>query len=132
MAYTNTFITIADDCPATMAKNPTRDKDTLTRAEIEYNLLTYEPYTYNHLEFTHLVHTRHKAQSGDVPLAFDEFHAKGQPCMRASALVKRYGWGAHYDAKGRIAIYSLDSAEYANFCDDGDTKLLKGMRNKRA
>ena len=61
MAYTNTFITIADDCPATMAKNPTRDKDTLTRAEIEYDLLTCEPYTYNHLEFTHLV--QHPTQS---------------------------------------------------------------------
>ncbi len=132
MAYTNTFITIADDCPATAPQNPARGKDKLTRAEIEYNLLIAEPYTYDHLDFTYLVHTRHKQQTGDTPLARDEFHAKGQPCMRASALVKRYGFGAHYDANGRIAIYGVDSDEYAAICDDDGVKLLKGMRNKRA
>ncbi len=132
MAYTNTFITVAEDCPTTAAQNPARGNDTQTRAEIEFDLLKGNPYTHTHLEFTHLVHTRHKEQSGDMPKTYDDFHAKGQPCMRASVLVKRFGWGAHYDAKGRIAIYGLDSADYVNFCDDSETKLLKGMRNKRA
>ena len=132
MPYTNTFITIAEDCPATTAQNPARGKDTRTRAEIEYDLLTSKPYSYDHMQFTHLVHTQHKAQSGDTPQTYSDFHAKGQPCMRASALVKRYGFGAHYDADGRIALYGMDSDEYAGFCDSGATKLLKGMRNRRA
>ncbi len=72
------------------------------------------------------------ARSGDDPLARDAFHSKGQPCMRASALVKRYGFGAQYDRQGRIAIYGMDSQEYARFCADGRVKKLKGMLGKRA
>lgn len=132
MAYTNTFIIAADDCPVSTAQNPSRGKDTLTRAEIEYNLLTQEPYSCDHLDFTYLVHNRHKAQSGATPQSRHEFHAKGQPCMRASALVKRYGYGAHYNSTGKIAIYPMESPTYKKFSESNATTVLKGMRNKRA
>jgi hypothetical protein len=28
--------------------------------------------------------------------------------MRASALTKRHGWGVHYDAHGKMALYLMD------------------------
>jgi len=31
--------------------------------------------------------------------------SKPHPCLRASMLPKRYGWGVHYDGNGRITLY---------------------------
>ena len=58
---------------------------------------------------------------------------KGHPCLRASALTKRYGWGAHYDEAGKIALYGMETSEYKQFIqnESGDTKLLRAMRSKR-
>lgn len=53
--------------------------------------------------------------------------------MRASALGKKYGWGVHYDAHGKMALYGLDSREYEQFTEprtDG-LKLLLAMRSRR-
>ena len=132
MAYTNTLILISDDCPTATALDPSRNRDTRTRAEIEFDLLQAQPHHFDHKAFTHRVHVEYKGQSGDTPLAFDEFHAKGQPCMRASALVKRFGWGAHYDGEGRISLVAADGPDYARLAASDDIKTLKGMRNKRA
>lgn len=130
MAYRNTLILISDDCPTGIGQDPSRGKDILTRAEIEYNILTSAPYTYTHEDLTYEVHVRHRSQTADEPLTRDEFHSKGHPCMRASPLVKRYGWGAHYDDQGCIAIYGAETARYAELASSITT--LKGMRNKRA
>lgn len=132
MAYTDTFILVSDDCPTATAMDPSRGRDTRSRAEIEYDLLRTQPYHFDHRSLTHRVHVDHKMQFGDTPLGFDDFHAKGQPCLRASALVKRYGWGAHHDAQGRIALYPVDGPDYARLIASPDIKTLKGMRNRRA
>jgi hypothetical protein len=52
--------------------------------------------------------------------------------MRASPLTKQYGWGAHYDEKGRIAIYAVESKEYRRFVKDKNIKKYSAMRSKRA
>jgi len=63
-----------------------------------------------------------------------EFFHKNHPCLRASALTKRYGWGVHFNSKGKAALYSRDSKEYEAFEENrgGAVKLVKAMRNKRA
>lgn len=61
----------------------------------------------------------------------EAFFAKGQPCFRASALTKRYGWGVHSDAEGKIAIYAMESPEYGRLASDKSIDHLKAMRNKR-
>lgn len=50
--------------------------------------------------------------------------------MRSSPLAKRYGFGIHSDAKGKIALYAMESKEYATFASD-NLKHLKAMRSKR-
>ena len=95
---------------------------------IEFDLLTNSPYALDHKALTYAVH---KSQKGAAALSVADFHSKGQPCMRASALTKRYGWGVHYNADGKIAIYPAGSDEYAAHKRQAH-KVLKAMRNKRA
>jgi hypothetical protein len=57
---------------------------------------------------------------------------KPHPCLRASMLPKKYGWGVHYDREGKIAIYPMDSPEYRRFAEeDAGVKVLYAMRNSR-
>jgi hypothetical protein len=50
----------------------------------------------------------------------------------SSPLTKRYGWGVHSNAKGKIAIYPLGSAEYKKHAKNGKLKYLKAMRSSKA
>ncbi len=106
---------------------------------IQYVLLAAHPYQYNHEELLFEVYVHHKA----IPQAeldarrdelWDALFQKNHPCLRASLLPKKYGWGAHYDHAGKIAIYAIESAAYQFFSQPaGDTpKQLMAMRNKRA
>jgi hypothetical protein len=51
--------------------------------------------------------------------------------MRASPLTKQYGWGAHYDEAGRIALYAVQSEEYRRFSRDTTVRKFSAMRSKR-
>lgn len=62
----------------------------------------------------------------------DAFFSKGQACLRASPLSKRYGWGIHSNAEGKIAIYAIGSEQYDKYLHDKNLKQLKGVRSKRA
>ncbi|MGH3696072.1 MAG: DUF6157 family protein [Pseudonocardiaceae bacterium] len=44
-----------------------------------------------------------------------QFYSKSQACLRASDLGKRYGWGIHADGRGRLALFGVDTPEYAEF-----------------
>lgn len=131
MVTTNILITPAPDCPAMGAElAPVRPRP--SRANIEYNLLTAAPYTMDHKAFSHAVHVA-MAQAADKPaLSFAAFHAKGQPCMRASPLTKRYGWAAHYDAAGRLALIDPGSAAFAALSADPAVARSPAMRSRRA
>ena len=81
-----------------------------------------------------MAHVIHK----DVPDAHqtqqhrDDFFRKGQPCLRSSALAKRYGWGFHFDDEGRVAMVATESSEYAEFLKDPNLRQLPAMRSRRA
>lgn len=142
MSYTNTFIRIATDSTTEKAVVPTAKGDKKPQHLIQYELLTERPYAYNHDELTFEVYVRHKGISPAEVAAhhqelWDELLQKGHPCMRASALTKKYGWGAHYDAEGKIALYGCETPEYQHFLDaatqaGSNLKVLNAMRSKRA
>ena len=75
---------------------------------------------------------KHGIRDEDVPAARAAFFAKGQPCLRSSALAKRYGWGIHSDEGGRVALYARESERYAQLAADPHVNHLKAMRNKRS
>jgi hypothetical protein len=47
-------------------------------------------------------------------------------------LPKRYGWGAHFDAKGRIAIYGAQTDDYRRFSTNNSLKVIPAMRNRKS
>ena len=130
MTTTHILITPAPDCPAGRAEVPP-SKGKMSRANIEYGLLASEPYTRDHRAFTHAVHRAMAEISGKPALGFAAFHAKGQPCMRASPLTKRYGWAAHYDAEGKLALVDPASPDFAALAADPDLPTKPAMRSKR-
>jgi hypothetical protein len=138
MSYTNTFIQVADDCAVTQSEVPIPKGTTMPIHVIQYQLLSRSPYQYDHEELVFAVYVRRQGISeAEVLARKDELWAdlfqKGHPCMRASALTKRYGWGTHYNEEGKIALYGMESEAYQRFVQDenGDTKLLMAMRSKR-
>lgn len=130
MTYINTFIQIAPDSDAARAVIPNNAQRTIHR--IQYELLTYHPYQFNHEELIYAVYLERNGIDTPSPDLWTELFSKGHPCLRASALTKKYGWGAHYNHAGKIALYPVDSNEYHHFTHDDTIQLLYAMRSKRA
>jgi len=135
MSYRNTFIRVAPDCPVAAAVAPTPKAGKPTVPFVQYDILSRHPYAFDHEDLLVETYVRHKlAGVADERRRAEiraELLAKSQPCLRASMLPKAYGWGVHYDADGRIAIYGVESKEYRDFVENGETTLLYAMRNKR-
>ena len=133
----NQFIEIAPDCPARTAIVPEGKGGKKSIAAIEYQLLSSKPYGYTLEELKFATHVQHKQilpaeLKAHRKQLWDEYFAKPCACMRASPLTKKYGWGAHYDANGKIAIYAVESREYRRFVKDKNIKKYAAMRSKRA
>jgi hypothetical protein len=132
----NQFIQIAPDCPLQAAVVPQDKAEKKSIAAIEYQLLSGKPYGYTLQELKFAVYTLHK----QIPPAeleihrqqlWDAFFAKPCACMRASPLAKKYGWGAHYNECGKIAIYAVESQSYRGFVEDENIKKYFALRSKR-
>ncbi len=120
--YINTFIEIAEDCAATAAETPP-EREPKTAVRIEYEMLISSPYRYTSDDVLYESNGRRRN------ISREDFFSKGQPCLRSSALPKRYGWGIHCDKDGKIAIYAMGSEEYTRFASDGSIKHIKAMRS---
>ena len=136
MSYQDAFITIAPDSDAVEGVPPFTNRKKIPAHMIQFQLLTEQPYTLDHEELVFEVYVRQK----EIPAAeleqnrdrlWHEFHQKGHACLRASALTKKFGWGAHYNQKGKIALYSVNSAEYQQFVADEEIKKFPAMKKKR-
>lgn len=133
----NQFIEIAPDCTLRAAVVPEDKAGKTSIATIEFELLHSEPYGYTLQELKFATHVQRKLIT-PAELKFhrqqlwDELFSKPYACMRASPLTKKYGWGAHYDEQGKIAIYAIESEEYQRFVNDKSMKKFFAMRSKRA
>lgn len=130
--YYNTFITVAEDCPATEAETPPTKGDKLTVAGRQFQMLAESPYTYTSDDVLFQVH----AERGGLPAeewgsAREQFFSKGQPCFRASPLTKRYGWGVHANAEGKLALYGVGTQEYERLAAPGGLNIVKAMNSKK-
>lgn len=129
--YYNTFIEVAEDCPVEAAETPPQRKNK-TAAAIQYELVSAHPYKYTSDDVLFEVFaTKNEIPDAERPAARQAFFSKGQPCLRASALTKRYGWGVHSDAEGKIALYPVESEEYVRLAEDPELEHLKAMRSRR-
>ena len=130
--YTNTFIEIADDCPATAGTIPPIKGDTRTIANIQFDILANHPYEYTSDDVLFKAYAEKNGLKGSqLKTAREEFFSKGQPCLRCSPLTKRYGWGVHANEKGKIALYGCETKEYVKLLKDKDLATVKAMKTKR-
>lgn len=137
MNYYDTLIQVAPDCPVQTAVIPRVKGKNPSVAVLEYELLCGHSYVYTQEEVLFAVHVR---RAGITPAElksrhdrlWEEFFAKPRACLRASALPKIYGWGIHFDAQGKAAIYAVESAEYRRFTKNKNIAQLFALRSKRA
>lgn len=131
--YFDTFISVAEDCPADKAEVPPVKGENKTVANLQFDMIINNPYKYTSDDVLFKVHALRSGIGTAAQKAEREaFFSKGQACMRASPLTKRYGWGVHCNAEGKIAIYALDSPEYIKLAADKKIAHTKGMRSKKA
>lgn len=130
--YEGAFIEIAPDSTAAGPEVPPA-RATPTVAELQHRLLSEHPYRYTSDELLFEVHAiRAGIDDADRDAARAVFLAKDQACLRSSPLGKRYGWGTHHDAEGRVALVGLGTPEYAALADDPTIEHRRAMRSSRA
>lgn len=135
---TDEFVLVATDCPVRAGVVPPERAAGPTVAGIQYELLTARPYALTLEDLIFETHVRRarlskaEARSRATEIRAALF-AKPHACMRASPLPKEYGWGVHYDGRGRLALYGVESAEYRRFASGAvpDVKLVPAMRSMR-
>lgn len=137
MNYINTFIEVAADCKAKEGTQPKSRVGNPTVAELEFEFISHNPYSYTQEDVQFHVHAERQGlsakqlQSDGVHLR-EAFFSKPMACMRASPLAKTYGWGLHFDKNGHVALVSSGTAKYKELAKDPAISHTRAMRNKRA
>lgn len=135
--YYDTLIAVADDCPVDHAVVPEPRGAKPTVAVLQYDMLAADPgrLTQPDILFRSWLARQERP---DVPPAEEEalrtaFFAKSQPCLRASPLPKKYGWGLLFDHAGRITLCPMESESYARILHGIDPAITihKAMRSSR-
>lgn len=122
--YAAAFIAVAEDCPVAKAEEPPL-REPPSVARIQYDMLIAAPYRHTSDDVIY------ESQGKRRGLSREEFFSKGQPCLRASPLTKRYGWGVHCDAEGRIALIPTGTQEYQELAADPALTHVPAMRSRR-
>jgi hypothetical protein len=130
--YIDTFIEVAEDCPIRLGETPPNKGAEKTAANIQFEMIYDNPYKYTSDDVLfHVFVQKNKIASKSVASEREKFFSKGQACFRSSPLTKRYGWGVHSNAEGKIAIYGADTVEYKKFLKDKTLNHVKAMKSKR-
>ena len=133
MNYYDTLIEVAEDCPASTGQVPQARGGKKTKAVVEYELLVKHPYTYTEEDIAFEVHAvLHEIPRASRPQERERFLSKGHPHLRVSPLPKRYGWGIHNNAEGKLALVAVESPEYEQLMEDPRTSKVKAFRSTRA
>ena len=130
--YYNTFIEIAEDTKADCGEKPNSKGEKMTVAEMQFEMISRNPYRFTSDEVLFEIFAeRNDISETEKENARNEYFSKGQACFRASPLTKTYGFGVHFDAEGKMAIYPMESEQYEKFLNDNSVKKLKAMRSSR-
>ena len=128
----NTFIAIADDCPIDFGEVPPVKGDKKSAANIQYDMISKHPYEFTSDDVLFGVYAeKNDLHEDELKSARAAFFSKGQPCMRASALTKRYGWGVHSNEEGKIALVGSETPEYRRLKNDTTLDVVKAMKSAR-
>lgn len=129
--YCDTFIQAAEDCPAASAQVPQPFRGRRTVAMLHYDMLR-QPYAYTQEEVLYQTEAIQKGYSAKQETERRAaFFSQPHACLRASPLVRQYGWGIHFDSRGFARLVAMESEEYRRLSQDGSLRQLKGMRGSR-
>ena len=129
--YFDTFIEVAEDTKADCGTKPP-PKENKTVAEMQYELLSKNPYKYTSDDiFFQVFADRNDLTKAEYKQAREQFFSKGQPCFRASPLTKTYGFGIHSDSEGKVALFGMETKEYQKFLADKKVKKIKAMKSSK-
>ncbi|MEV4009148.1 DUF6157 family protein [Nonomuraea angiospora] len=136
MNYLDTLIAVADDCPVESSVVPAPRGGKKTVAVLQYELLRERPFQLTQEDVLFLSWLMRRPGFEDrtddeVSALRDAFFAKDQPCLRASPLPKKYGFGLLADAEGRLALCPMESEAYRAGLADGAVTVLKALRSSR-
>ena len=127
--YQNTFIAVSQDTKAVVGSEPNLG----TVASEQLILLRTHPYGYTSDELLFTIYAeRNGIQKSSRASAFEVFISKPRACLRASTLVKQFGWGFHHDGNAKVAAYGMETEGYQRLSTQGNIKQTKGMRAKRS
>lgn len=130
--YFDTFITVAEDCKASSGTLPVVKNDKKTIASREFEIISKNPYAFTSDDVLFQIYAdKNDLTESEYKTAREQFFSKGQPCLRASPLTKQFGWGVHFDANGKIALYGMETEKYQQLLDDPKIKKVKAMRTSR-
>lgn len=130
--YTSTLIAIADDSTATFGTRPPEREGSPSIAFRTWQSIAEHPYERTSDDVIFGVWAdRQGVAEEDRADARRQFFSKGQPCLRASDLGKKYGWGIHHDATGKVALVGVETDRYQSLLDDPAVKVVKAMKSKR-
>jgi hypothetical protein len=130
--YINTFIEVADDCPATSGEIPPLKGNSKTIANIQFEMISKNPYKFTSDDVLFKVFAdRNDFTKSEYKEARKIFFSKGQACFRTSPLTKRYGWGIHSDKDGKIALYGCETVAYKSFLRNKLLKKVKAMKSSK-
>ena len=133
MNYYNTLIEIAEDSPATKAEVPKPKGGKKTKPVIEYEMIADHPYKYTEEDIAFETYAvLHNIPKAIWPKERQTFLSKGHPHLRVSALAKRYGWGIHNNAEGKVALIAVNSLKYKKLMKDPRTTKIKAFRSESA
>lgn len=128
----NTLVEAAEDTVAKAGEVPPAKGDAKSVAAMQYDMISKHPYKYTSDDVLFTVYAeRNGIKKEKLKEAREAFFSKGQACFRASPLTKRYGWGVHSNAEGKIAIYGCDTQEYKKLQEDKNLKIVKAMKSRR-
>lgn len=131
---TNYFDTLIEVAPDTKVNygTPPPSKEKKTVAQLQYELIGNNPYKFSSDDILFQVYAdRNDLKESEYKQAREQFFSKGQPCLRTSPLAKTYGYGIHSDKNGKIALYGMETKEYANFITDSEVIKVKAMKSGR-
>lgn len=133
MTFRNTFIRIAADCPERTGSEPPCRGGKKPVHLIQLELLRKQPHHFTHESLVVESELLREPSTGESRRQIvARIRSKPLPCLRCSPLAKRYGWGFHFDAEGRIAVHAAGSASYEMLAADSCLDQVPAMRSNRA
>lgn len=130
--YRETFIVVAEDSAAERGTVPPVKVEKPSIASRTWKLIAEHPYEYTSDDVIFTVWAdRNEIPENERQEAREVFFSKGQACLRASDLGKKYGWGIHHDGEGRVALVGMESETYRELAARDDVRVVKAMRSSR-